>query len=334
MKRRQPIDQETYYNGIRMVPYDLVKELAIALGLVLVLVLAASALLSSPDQTPETIQSWSQNDPVDFVTTATGELAGTTITAQYGAPYNSGTASVQGFGFFSPQSWAGVREPVDAAQDFVLKPLSAAAGADPNLKTALSDYTSADPNQQKAWLEAFTKALKDAKVASDGTLTMASGEFGPLPQMMASLLVLGRAGGLDGYLVSNGHFYQTDYTLPLLFMGDGGYLPGLGENQHLLGSQWGMMNETGSYPGQTWLWLYTFWYQIPPFTGNANADLMVVITMTVLSLALLLVPFIPGLRDIPRWIPVYRLIWRSHYAGETPQPTAADGPSEGRPGGP
>ena len=31
---------------------------------------------------------------------------------------------------------------------------------------------------------------------------------------------------------------------------------------------------------------------------------------------------------------VYRLIWRSHYAGETPQPTAADGPSEGRPGGP
>jgi hypothetical protein len=24
-----------------------------------------------------------------------------------------------------------------------------------------------------------------------------------------------------------------------------------------------MMNETGSYPGQVWLWLYTFWYQIP-----------------------------------------------------------------------
>jgi hypothetical protein len=25
---------------------------------------------------------------------------------------------------------------------------------------------------------------------------------------------------------------------------------------------------------------------------------------------LLLVPFTPGLRDIPRWIPVHRLIWR------------------------
>ena len=32
---------------------------------------------------------------------------------------------------------------------------------------------------------------------------------------------------------------------------------------NLLGSQWGMMNETGAYPGQAWLWLYTFWYQVP-----------------------------------------------------------------------
>jgi hypothetical protein len=26
------------------------------------------------------------------------------------------------------------------------------------------------------------------------------------------------------------------------------------------------------------------------------------------------VPFIPGLRDVPRWIPIYRLIWRRFYA--------------------
>jgi len=35
--------------------------------------------------------------------------------------------------------------------------------------------------------------------------------------------------------------------------------------------------------------------------------------MTILSLGLLLVPFIPGVRDIPRWIPVHKLIWRQHY---------------------
>jgi hypothetical protein len=25
------------------------------------------------------------------------------------------------------------------------------------------------------------------------------------------------------------------------------------------------------------------------------------------------VPFIPGLRSVPRWIPVHRLIWREYY---------------------
>ena len=87
------------------------------------------------------------------------------------------------------------------------------------------------------------------------------------------------------------------------------------EADHLLGGQWGMMNETGSYPGQVWLWLYTFWYQIKPFTSSwaANADIAVMAVMGVLSLALILIPFIPGLRDIPRWIPIYKLIWRQHY---------------------
>ena len=41
--------------------------------------------------------------------------------------------------------------------------------------------------------------------------------------------------------------------------------------------------------------------------------------MAVLSLAFVCVPFIPGVRSIPRWIPVHRLIWREHYrAQQTP----------------
>ena len=39
-------------------------------------------------------------------------------------------------------------------------------------------------------------------------------------------------------------------------MADGGLLTNRAEAQHLLGKQWGLMNETGSYPGQPWLWLY------------------------------------------------------------------------------
>ena len=33
-----------------------------------------------------------------------------------------------------------------------------------------------------------------------------------------------------------------------------------------------MMNETGGFPGQVWLWLYTFWYQIKPISTSADAD--------------------------------------------------------------
>jgi len=38
---------------------------------------------------------------------------------------------------------------------------------------------------------------------------------------------------------------------------------------------------------------------------------MIAVYLTGLAtILLLLIPFIPGLRDIPRWIPIHRLIWR------------------------
>jgi hypothetical protein len=55
------------------------------------------------------------------------------------------------------------------------------------------------------------------------------------------------------------------------------------------------------------------WYQVAPFKTSTNADALVWGVMALLTLLLLLVPFIPGLRDIPRLVPVYRLIWRDHY---------------------
>ena len=74
-----------------------------------------------------------------------------------------------------------------------------------------------------------------------------------------------------------------------------------------------MMNETGSYPGQVWLWLYTFWYQIAPFNTSDNADAQIWALMLLLSLAFICIPFIPGLRGLPRHLGVHRLIWRDHY---------------------
>jgi hypothetical protein len=313
--------QDDYYRGVRMVPYDLVKELTIALAAVGVLALGAAAFLSSPDVSPITIASWSQDDPVDFVTTATGELAGTTTSAGYGQPYNSTADAAQTWGPIAPQEWFGVRIPIDSANTFVIQPLRRAAYANTDLGAALNTWSNASSDQQAAWTDGYAKALADAQI-TDGKVTVAQGDYGPLPVMMANLLGMAQSGALDGLLQISGRFYQTDYTPALLFIGDSGYLDGVATQWKLHGDQWGMMNETGQYPGQTWLWLYTMWYQVPPFSSDTgflgfngdNADLGIIILMTVLTGALALVPFIPLLRDIPRWIPIHRLIWRQYYA--------------------
>jgi hypothetical protein len=296
-------------------PYDILREATIALGVVLALVLLLTILFSSPDLKPSTVQSWSRGDPVDFVTTATTELDGTSGTGSYGPPYNH-AADGQHIAFIYPAKWLGVSHPINTAQDFVLAPLRSITGQ-PALQSAVSTYQAASASTQTTWTSAYEKALANAKANPDGSISVKPGNYGPLTTMMPSLLRFAQSGGLDGALLTSKQFYQTDYTNPLLFMADGGVLANRAEQQHLLGTQWGMMNETGSYPGQTWLWLYTFWYQIKPFSTSTNADILVLALMGVLTLAFILIPFLPGVRDLPRRIPIYKLIWRDHYAAES-----------------
>ena len=306
--------QERYYAGIRMIRYDLVKELFLAFIAVSVVVVGLAGVFSSPDDPAVTIQTWATKDPVDFVTTAASELSYQSGTAQYGPPYSNTPDAAQAVGPIAPQAWAGVGTPIDTAQDFVLRPLGFAAVGDPTLTSALQKYEAAGSDQQMTWVGNYSTALADATVANDA-VTVAAGDYGPVPDLMTGLLGLARTGALDGLLLSSGNLYQTDFTKPLLFMGDGEYLSGLAADQHLTGDQWGMMNETGQYPGQTWLWLFSFWYQIPPFNTASNTDLVVIMLLIFLTAVLALVPFIPILRDIPRWVPVYRLIWRRYYRG-------------------
>jgi hypothetical protein len=214
------------------------------------------------------------------------------------------------------QKWAGVRIPIDTAQDFVLAPLRSVTGQ-PALQRAVTAYESASASQQTAWTGAYEKGLSNAKADSDGAISVPAGTYGPLTTMMPALLTFAQSGGLDGALLTSKQFYQTDYTKPLLLLADGSLLSDRAQAEHLLGDQWGMMNETGSYPGQSWLWLYTFWYQIKPFSTSANADILVMTVMGVLSIAFILIPFIPVINRIPRWIPIYKLIWRGHYRALT-----------------
>jgi hypothetical protein len=299
-------------DAVRQVPYDLVKELAIALGVVLILIAVLAVRFSSPDLPSATIQNWAQQDPLDFLTTANNELAGQSLTAKYGPPYNNGSGSVQSLGPISPQTWLGVHLKVDQPRDFVVNPLRRGAIDDTDVQSAVQTWLAAPAATQQTWHDGYAEALSRAKVEG-ARVDLPSSNAGPVPLMLARLLDIAKAGGLDNLLLTNGSVYQTDYTKPLLFFSDGQYLAGLAQRQHLLGSMWGIMNESGQYPGQAWLFPYTIWYEIPPFNTSPNVDLIAVALTSLLAFVLFAVPFIPGLRDIPRWLPIYRIIWRSYY---------------------
>jgi hypothetical protein len=288
-------------------PYDLVKEFVIAVVVVGLLTVLLAAVFSSPDRKAITLANWASAAPEDVVATATAELAGTSTSASYGAPYNR-AADGQKLGPLPVQRWGSVRIPIDSANDLVITPLSTVTG-NPDLTAKLQTWRAATPDQQTTWALAYSDALA---AAPDGDPTkVASGDYGPVPVIATGFLALARSGGLEGLLTSSSTFYVGDETKPLLLLADGAYLEDQARADHLGGDQWGMMNETANYPGQPWMWLYTFWYQVKPFSTSDNADALVWALMAVLTLGLILVPFIPGLRSLPRHLGVHRLIWRN-----------------------
>ncbi len=289
-------------------PYDLVKEFVVALAVIALLTTVLAAVFSSPDENAITMRSWAKADAADVVATATGELAGTTTSATYGPPYNSAGPGQNVLGI-PLQKWGGVRIPVNSA-DLVLQPLEGQSG-DAQLTAALGRWSSATPDQQSAWSNAYADAL--AKAPGGDPAEVASGDYGPVPQLAAGFLNVALSGGLEGDLSASGDFYGTDPTRSLLLLSDGAFLEDRAVAQKLGGDQWGMMNETGNYPGQPWMWLYTFWYQVKPFSTSDNADAQVWALMMVLTLVLMFLPLIPGVREIPRLVPAHRLIWRDYY---------------------
>ncbi|MEO7373794.1 MAG: hypothetical protein ABIW36_07800 [Terrimesophilobacter sp.] len=304
-QRRRRLASRPWHGAER--DYDLFKELTIGIIVVGVLVVGLAAMASSPDEASVTLRSWSMAAPSDFVATATAELAGTSDTASYGPPYSTTPGATQTLGPIDLQTLSGTRLPIDTAKSFVTTPLTTLHAA----TGALAIWNTASSVTRQSWANAYSTAL--TKASGNDPARVKTGPYGPVPEMTRSLLVVARAGALDGAIQSEKGFFNTDYTPSILFLGDGTYFPALAASQHLTGDQWGVMNETGNYPGQSWLWLFSFWYQVPAIGNLANADLVVVGIMLVLTVLLVFVPFIPGVRSLPRWIPIHRLIWRDYY---------------------
>jgi hypothetical protein len=304
--------------------YDIVKEGVIAIAVVSLLTIGLSAVFGSPDEPALTFKGWATSAPDNFYATTVAQLAGTSESAGYGPPYNTNGEGVA-VGPLNLQKLMGVRIPVDAANDFVITPLE--SQQQPSAVTAaVGAWKAASPDRRTAWATAYDDAI--AATANDaGEIDLAkveAGEFGPVPVLAEGLTNMAASGAYDGILLANGGFYQTDHTRQILFLGDGSYLADAATTANLQGNTWGMMNETGSWPGQTWLWAYSLWYQLPMFnaaddatgfsaTLTGGADAIIFYLMALLSLLLIMVPFIPGLRSIPRWIPIHRLVWRDYY---------------------
>lgn len=311
---RKGMTQAEYFRGVRMAPYDLIREVTIIGAVVLVLVILFAGVFSSGDERPLTLQGVAQSDPVGFTTVSLAELDGSSDLAGYGQPYNDTPGATQSLGPISFQQLAGVSIPIDTAQVYVYGPLATIDNAD--VQSAVATYKAASADQQSKWTAAYSDALTkntNGALNASGGLVLPAGDYGPLPVMFDALLANARSGAMDGILLASGTFYQTDYTKSLLFLNESA-LPDKADAEKLAGDQWGMMNEPGPYPGQAWLWLYTVWYQIPaqPFNGP-NADVAVAVVMLILTLLLFLVPYIPFLDRLPRYLKLYRVIWRDHY---------------------
>ena len=339
--------------------YDLIAEGTIAVVIVTVLCIVAAILWGSPNggltypkgpSSPAgqafSAKYWDTSDPSDFAQTAVQELLGGTTTAGYGPPFNTTSGASQEFLGIKPAEIAksifGLTLPINTANDFVLAPVSQlAAPTSRAVAAAVSQYKAAGGNltpgvpgsqipsaQQATWLNNYAKALANSSAKFTPTsVTVPSGNYGPVPVIIKAELAIAHDGSLDGYFQGSQQQLSTNTTNGTMFFSDGSLWGSIATAQGVAGDQWGVMNELWNFPGQVWLWLYSGMYQIPALNpaNNSNLDLDVGLLMIVFGFLLpMFAPWIPGINRIPRWIPLYKIIYRKYYqdAGSGSPPAA------------
>ena len=143
----------------RVRDYDLFKEVTVGFVIVSLLTVGIVAILGSPDEPSVTFKTWAKSQPLDFATTATAELGGTSDTAGYGPPYNSTPDATQTLGPLDLQSLSGVRIPIDTANAFVIAPAEDAA----DVPRGRRDVVGGDRRRTGALDDRYAKALADDK---------------------------------------------------------------------------------------------------------------------------------------------------------------------------
>jgi hypothetical protein len=281
------------------------------LAIVLLVVVAViAAAVGSPNWPKDTIAAVTKDNPGGAIMAFTQELDGTATS----------TGNAQEFGMKDP------------GQIFVLDPLRQASPMlSSDVQSAITTYDAASPQQQTSWAAAYDKALgtimPSGGSAMSGTpspditkIDTLKGDFGPVPELVKADLQLAQNGFLEQYLqaVEPGHSYH----LTNIWLYDHPNLLNTAVDQGLTDDQWGMVKERGFPVGP--------WYLIIPgvfhvyFPGGVTGQGFVLWNLLFAAILLFVVPLVPGIRDIPRYLKLYRFIYRYPAPGDLEKPAFAE----------
>jgi hypothetical protein len=276
------------------------------------LIVAVAAIVGSPNWPRDTIAGVSKDDPGGAVLAFTQELDGTAA--------SSGNA----------REW-GMDNP---AQVFVLNPLrqyTPLLGSD--VQSAIQTYDAANADQQQSWAANYDKALGTLMPQSGsggmggGTpspdyskIVTLQGDFGPVPTLVTADLQLAQGGYLEEYLqaVDPGHSYH----LTNIWLYDHPHLLNTAVAQGLTDDQWGMVKERGFSVGPWYLFIPAVIHVKLP--NGSTGPGFVLDNLLFAFFLLFLVPLVPGLRSLPRYLKLYRLIYRFPTKGELDKPALVE----------
>ena len=287
----------------------------------------------SPNSPRETIAGAARVDPGGCVLAFTHELAGVGNSSQNAREYGVG----------------------DPAQVFVLRPLRAAVpllgqvtvAQLPTLQaadvaSAVTTYDSASQVQRRSWATTYHHSLDALVPSMSASAAMGatsspdymriaglSGDFGPISTLVEADLFLARNGYLETYLqdVDPGHSFH----LVNIWLYDHPELLNTAVRLGLTDDQWGMVKERGFAVGPWYLFLPAVIHIY--FPGGSNGTGFLLWNLTFALVLLFAVPLLPGARNLPKRLKLYRFIYRYPRPGELDEPALRErhGPVHGAP---
>ena len=279
-------------------------------AVMLVVVAAVAFAVGSPNWPRDTIASVTKDNPGGAIMAFTQELDGTATSTGNAAEYGMG----------------------DPGQVFVLGPLRQVAPLwRADYRAALATYDAASPQQELSWAKSYDNALGTITPSGSGGMGGAlgpdymkidtlKGDFGPVPVIVKADLLLAQNGFLEQYLqaVDPGHSFH----LVNIWLYDHPNLLNTAVAQGLTDDQWGMVKERGFSVGPWYLFVPAVFHVY--FPNGANGTWFVIWNLLFAAILLFVVPLVPGVRDIPRYLKLYRFIYRYPLSGELEKPALVE----------